>query len=150
MTRIGRLIDKITGTVTGGPQAWRRLGHARRRDLLHHIRQGRPDPDPAVWAIAVGWARWQLAMSWWRRLLRAAGIALGVYLAIGVAFFAVLLIPGGSVEIQRGYWWVLRDGVGIGFLVYWFSVIPWLDARKIDQLSRSNSLDEASAADPLP
>jgi len=142
MTRIDWLVDKVTGTVASGPPAWRQLGHARRRDVLHHVRQGRPDPDPAVWAVAVSWARWQLTVPLWRRLVRAAGIALGLYLAIGIAWLTVLplllLIPGGELEVQRGYWWVLRDALLLGSLTYWFGVIPRLDARRIDRLRGRN------------
>jgi hypothetical protein len=148
MAQVTRLIDQVTGMVAGGPQAWRRLGHARRKDVLHLARQGRRYPDPAVWAVAVDWAHWWLAAPLWRRLLRATGIALGIYVAVGVGFFAVLpfllLIPGGSFEVQRGYWWIVRDGSLLGLLVFVLGVLPSVDARHIDRLSRPPSApDEA-------
>jgi hypothetical protein len=138
---------KVTGTVVGGPKAWRYLGHARRRDLLHHVRQGRPDPDPVVWAVAVGWARWLLAVPWWRRLARATAVTLGVYVAVGALVVPLMyLLPGSSVEVARGYGWIVTTAWQLCLLAYWFGVIPWLDARKIDRLSRPTAAKLSDAS----
>jgi hypothetical protein len=136
------LIDRVTGMVTGGPQPWRDLGYARRRQVLRLARKGLLYPDPEVWAIATAWARWQLTMSPSRRLLRATAAAVSVYAAIGVALTPVLLLPG-EVTVVQNYGWVILTGWQLGALVYRFGVIPWLDARDIDRLPWSSGSHEA-------
>jgi hypothetical protein len=138
-----KLIDRVTGVIAGGPQPWRDLGYARRRQVLRLARRGLLYPDPEVWAIATAWARWQLTLPPSRRLLRAIAVAVSVGAAIGIAVLPLVFLLPGEVTVVQNYGWVILNGWQLGALAYRFGVIPWLDARDIDRLPWSSSPHEA-------
>jgi hypothetical protein len=115
-----------------GPQPWRDLGHARRKDVLHHARQGRPYPDPEIAAIAVQWARRVRSVPLWWRLLRGVGMAVVVYSVVGGVIAAgIWALPGSTVETQHGLWPILLAAWQLGALTVMFGWWPWRDARRI-------------------
>jgi hypothetical protein len=122
------LIDRLVE----GPQAWRGLGHARRKDVLHHARQGRPYPDPEVAAIAVQWARRVRSKPLWWRLLRGVGMAVVVYSAVGGVIAAgIWALPDSTTEMEHGLWPVLRTAWQLAPLTLMFGLWPWWDAGRI-------------------
>jgi hypothetical protein len=122
------LVDRLVE----GPQPWRDLGHAGRKDVLHHARQGRPYPDPEVAAIAVQWARRVRSVPLWRRLLRGVGMAVVVYSAVGgVIAVAIWALPGSTVEMEHGLWPPLQTAWQLGALTVMFGWWPWRDAGRI-------------------
>lgn len=93
--------------------------------------------------IASAWARWQLTMPPWCRPLRATGVGVSVYAAIGVVVTPMFLLLPGEVTVVQNDGWVVLTGWQFGWLVYRFGVIPWLDARVIDWLPWPSSRHEA-------
>jgi hypothetical protein len=100
-----KLIDRVTGVIAGGPQPWRDLGYARRRQVLRLARRGLLYPDPEVWAITTAWARWQLTLPPSRRLLRATAVTVSVSAAIGIAVMPLVFVLPGEVVVVQNYGW---------------------------------------------
>lgn len=125
----------------------RDLGHAQRMDVRHHVRQGRPYPDPEVAAIAVQWARRVRSVSLWRRLLRGVGMAVLVYTVVGGVIVAgIWALPGSTVETEHRPWWMLRAAWQIGGLAVVFGWWPWWDAGRVLGLhDRPPASDEPGA-----
>ena len=143
MALIDRLIE--------GPQAWRELGHARRRDVLHHARQGRPYPDPEVAAVAVQWARQVRSVPWWRRLPRAAAMALVAYTVLGGLLAGTIwVLPGSTVEMQHGLWPLVRTAWQLGGLTVVFGLWPWWDAGRVLRLHDRPAEPDGAGADTSP
>jgi hypothetical protein len=66
-------------------RAWKRLDRGVRKDVWRRARQGLGHPDPAVAAIAIGWARYTLTRSF---AVRYAGrMFVGLIVALGAMPF---------------------------------------------------------------
>jgi hypothetical protein len=66
-------MDATIPTGRAARTAWRRLSRSKKREVLERAALDQGHPDPAVAAVAVGFARWELAYPSWVSIVWALG-----------------------------------------------------------------------------
>jgi hypothetical protein len=98
-------VDMRIPTGRAARTAWRRLGRSTKREVLERAAQDQGHPDPAVAAVAVGFARWERAYPSWIAIVTALGfvVVAGVldWLLSGLPLLTVCAVAV-AVAIWRG------------------------------------------------
>jgi hypothetical protein len=66
-------MDATIPTGRAARTAWRKLGRSTKREVLERATQDQGHPDPTVAAVAIGFARWELAYPPWVSIVLALG-----------------------------------------------------------------------------